>query len=270
MRSLSLSAPGLLLVAGSDPLCGAGGVSDAIVATHLGAAPIVVFSALVDQDSTAVRSVHPVPEAFFRAQLHHALQDARPRVTKAGMLVTPGLLASWAEACDAAAVPTRVVDPVLRAGVDDSPLARTALAGALADAAAPGWLLTPNAPELAALLGREGEPAQDAIALQVQAERLARQTGAWVFAKGGHLVRDLGTDVWVGPEGTVCLPPTVHAVADVHGTGCRLATALAAMLARGFAPEAPLLHRCRRWLAAQPVVRLGRGRPQFGLPQGLA
>jgi hydroxymethylpyrimidine kinase/phosphomethylpyrimidine kinase len=153
------------------------------------------------------------------------------------------------------------MDPVLRGGTTDgAPLAAGEMVAALRAALRPGVLVTPNAHELAALL--DTTPARDVDALAAQTAALQKRSGAIVLGKGGHLETGVGTDVLAMDGDLQVLAPHHWAHGDVHGTGCRLASAIAAGLAHGN-DVITAVQRAREWMAGLPVVRIGKGRPQF-------
>jgi hydroxymethylpyrimidine/phosphomethylpyrimidine kinase len=91
-------------------------------------------------------------------------------------------------------------------------------------------LLTPNIPEAAALLA---EPvAQDAEALIGQAQRLLVLGPAAVLLKGGHGSGAEAVDYLVEPRRVQCLASR-RLPGTQRGTGCTLASGIAAGLAAG-------------------------------------
>ncbi|MCB9532173.1 MAG: bifunctional hydroxymethylpyrimidine kinase/phosphomethylpyrimidine kinase [Myxococcales bacterium] len=274
--------PRALVVGGSDPLCGAGVFADALTLAELGVAPLAALTVLVDQDSNGVRGFIPVPIPALRQALAAALADGDPDVVKLGAAGTPDHAHALGQALLADATPRErwvAIDPVLAGGSDGGSLAAASTAAALlalaktlagATSAPRGGvryrvLLTPNAHELAVLLG--ASPAESSARLVDQAIDLAQASGAWVLGKAGH-VDPPGADVLAGPDGAYTVLPTLPwptPAPDVHGTGCRLASAIAAHLARGEALSASI-GAARQFLArsvADTTTRVGHGRTQF-------
>src|SRR5690606_1088799 len=132
-----------------------GVTADVLTLAERGVHPLVVVSAVVDQDSTAVRSIWPVPEDAFRASLGAAIADGHPRAVKVGLIPSAELGRALAEALGTLAreVPI-VVDPVLSGGAGGAtPMAAAAAyAPLLALARRRLVVVTPNAPELGVLL----------------------------------------------------------------------------------------------------------------------
>lgn len=230
------------MVAGLDPSGGAGLVADGEAARAAGADAYLVAAALTAQGPRGARGFEPVSEAFLLAQVD-ALVDgaapaARPRAVKTGMLATGRLAAALAARLREppfARVPL-VVDPVLGATrgaalFDPGPVSAGA---ALEPLLARARLATPNLPELAALTGLD-------VATDDAAVRAARALPARaVLVKGGH--RE-GAPVDLLVEGRrVTRFAGRRRAGTARGTGCRLASAIAAFLAQG----APLEEAVRR------------------------
>lgn len=257
----------ILAVGGTDPLSGAGIVADALTIAECGGHPLTVPTAIVDQDSTAVRSFEPVSSASFERSLVAALTDGRPDAVKVGMLASgaqAGILSDLLAVHLPRSRPV-VVDPVMRGGVGSTAadLAEAGAYAALLDLDARFEVVfTPNAVELAELLGEAA--ASDRDGLQAQALEFHRRTGVSLVAKGGH-VEPPGEDFAIFHGAARRLAPTAGVTADVHGTGCRLASALATGLGQGMSPW-QAVDRAREYLAdsfRRRVAAIGVGRAQF-------
>jgi len=244
----------VLIIAGSDPGAGAGLQQDLKVVTLLGTYGLTVPTALTVQNSQGVQAVHPVAPEVVAAQLEAILSDFPVAAVKIGMLATAAIVAAVATRLkDLGPVPV-VLDPVLAAGAG-FPLLEEAGIAALQEQLFPlTHLLTPNAPEAARLSGVAVESPAD---LEVAARRLQALGPRWVLAKGGHLQGE-PVDVLTDGQKAYHLPGTRLAAPHQHGTGCVLASAAAAGLARGLSlPEA--VNRARR-LTQQAL--------KYGLPLG--
>src|SRR3546814_5047915 len=90
--------------------------------------------------------------------------------------------------------------------------------------------LTPNIPELEALTGRTIASAEEALDA---ARALGDELGAAVLAKGGHLEGDEVIDQLVTREGVHSWTDRRIETRHTHGTGCTLASAIAAGLGPG-------------------------------------
>jgi len=238
----------VLVVAGLDPSGGAGLMADLEALAGVGARGWAVAAALTAQGPSGVRGWSPVPVELVLAQVDalldgqaprrgRAADDAWPRAIKTGMLGTAELALALCDrltAPDLARLPL-VLDPVLLAS-SGTPLLDTGdlpPGEALEPLLARARLVTPNLPELAALTGLD--VSTDAAALKAARQLPARA----VLVKGGH--RDgPPVDLLVEARRVTRLEGR-RRPGTARGTGCRLASALAGLLARGATlPEAAL------------------------------
>jgi hydroxymethylpyrimidine/phosphomethylpyrimidine kinase len=227
MEPMATRRPCVLVLAGLDPSGGAGLLADAEAVRESGARPLCVATALTVQTSRAARNFAPVPAALVEQQARALLEEEPVAAVKLGMLATPALAAAALAIAGEARVPL-VVDPVLRAS-SGAPLfdgdARAAYLPLFA-----GAVVTPNLGEAAALLGLAAPPAD--VASMAEAARALVALGARAaLVKGGHLE---GEAVDVLCEGAALHElRAARLAAGARGTGCRLASALAARLALG-------------------------------------
>ena len=246
----------VLIIAGSDPGAGAGLQQDLKVVTLSGAYGLTVATALTIQNSRGVKAVHPVAPAVVAAQLEAILSDFPVAAVKIGMLATADIVITVAGRLKELDQVPLVLDPVLAAG-GGFPLLEEAGIEAMKRELFPlTTLLTPNVPEAARLTGLEiNTPAE----LEEAARRLQIMGPRWVLAKGGHLP---GEPVDVLTDGQRCyhLPGVRLSAPNHHGTGCVLASAAAAGLARGLSlPEAVNQARQLTNQALKYGLPLGRG-----------
>jgi hydroxymethylpyrimidine/phosphomethylpyrimidine kinase len=149
------------------------------------------------------------------------------------MLGDAAMIEAVAAVIAEAGVPS-VIDPVMIAkggAVLLEPFAVEALAEALIPLAT---LLTPNAPEAAALTGFPVETTED---LRRAGERLIERGASAVLMKGGHIPGARVTDLLITPVGETRFETGRIDSRHTHGTGCTLASACAAGLARGHTLE---------------------------------
>jgi len=120
-------------------------------------------------------------------------------------------------------------------------------------------LLTPNAPEAAALAGT---PVRD-LADARQAARTLLSLGApAVLLKGGHLPGETVTDLLATKAETIEYSAPRIPGRSTHGTGCPLSTAIAVRLAQGTGlTQAVVQARAylRAAIAAAPGLGTGHG-----------
>lgn len=249
-----MSAPGLLVCAGLDPSGGAGLLADVAVARALGTRPVGVVTALTVQSTAGVTGCTEVGAELLLDQLELLLSDVAVGAVKIGMLAGGASALAIAEALRLTAAPV-VWDPILAPTLGAADLIGGVSASVVAALAPRLALITPNARELAHLAGRAGVDG---------GKRLAQQLGVAVLVKGGHAAdAQRSVDVLIHAGGVEEFAgPRLPGGDQVHGTGCALATAIAAHLARG----ASLVDACREakpYVAARIAapVRPGRGAP---------
>lgn len=224
----------VLSIAGSDPSGGAGIQADLKTCAALGGYGTCVITALTAQSTTGVTGVHTVPAAFVEEQLETLLADVAIDAVKIGMLANAEIVEAVSrvirEHPALAGVPT-VLDPVMVSTAGSRLLADDAGA-ALRELIPHVDVITPNAPEAAALLGVD--EATDLEGLRVQTRQLHGLGARRVLLKGGHLTGTESVDVWSesADRPVIDLSAPRIATANTHGTGCTLSSAIAALRPR--------------------------------------
>jgi hydroxymethylpyrimidine/phosphomethylpyrimidine kinase len=220
----------VLILAGSDSGGGAGIQADIKTVTALGGYAATAITAITVQNTLGVSAVHPLPPELVEAQARAVLDDIGADALKTGMLGQVKVVEAVARVLDAAAGVPAVVDPVMvakgGAALLDDP-AVDALRTLLVPRAA---LLTPNAPEAAALTGLVVETTDD---LRRAGEALLTAGAAAVLMKGGHVTGATVIDILMTPAGETTFSGPRLVTRHTHGTGCTLASACAAGLAQG-------------------------------------
>jgi len=224
--------PVVLVIAGNDPSGGAGLAADIQAITAAGAHPAPVVAALTIQDSREVRGVRAVEPACVAAQARAVLEDMPVAAVKLGLLAGAAVGEAVANLLEAHPGIPLVVDPVLAASAG-GPLAEATLLRVYLDALFPqATLITPNAAESRQLAPAGADPVTRARALLATGAR-------YVLVKGGDEVTPDVRNHLLGPQGfhrESVWPRLPHAY---HGSGCTLASAIAARLALGQAvPDA--------------------------------
>jgi hydroxymethylpyrimidine/phosphomethylpyrimidine kinase len=256
---VSTTPPAVLVIAGSDSGGGAGVQADVRTFAAHGVFPTTAITALTAQNTVGVESVFTVPAEVVAAQIDAVLADFEVRATKTGMLASAAIVEVVADRAASGALAGLVVDPVMVASSGDRLLEADA-EGAYVERLFPhAAVVTPNLREAEVLLGRPLATVDD----MGQAARDLAATGARaVLVKGGHLTGEESLDVlWDGAQLHRFVGPRV-ATANVHGTGCSLASAIAAGLARGddlVAAVDAAKRYVHRGLAAGAGWSLGRG-----------
>ncbi len=224
----------VLVIAGSDSGGGAGVQADIKTITALGGHAATAITAITVQNTLGVHRVHALRVGLIEAQARAVLDDIGADAIKIGMLgavdVTERVARLLADYPD---IPV-VVDPVMTAKggarlLDDDGLR------ALRDGIVPrAALLTPNAPEAAALTGQAVRTTKD---LARAGDELRRLGAAAVLMKGGHIDGDTVVDLLITPAGESRFESPRIAGRHTHGTGCTLASACAAGIAQGLCLE---------------------------------
>jgi len=224
----------VLVIAGSDSGGGAGIQADIKTITALGGYAATAITAVTVQNTLGVTGVHPIPLEIIAAQARAVLDDIGADAIKTGMLGDVGVVETVAVILEYAKNVPVVVDPVMVAKGGASLLADAAI-GAVKSLMIPrAALLTPNAPEAAALTGLSVETTDD---LRRAGEVLLGMGAQAVLMKGGHIEGDRMIDVLMTPAGETTFEGERIDTRHTHGTGCTLASACATGLAQGLPLE---------------------------------
>ncbi|THV42858.1 bifunctional hydroxymethylpyrimidine kinase/phosphomethylpyrimidine kinase [Glycomyces buryatensis] len=222
--------PVALTIAGSDSGGGAGIQADLHTFAAHGVHGTSVVTAVTAQNTRGVSAAETIAEPLVRAQLDAVLGDFDVAAVKTGMLGGDELLAVVAEYGQEDRLPNLVIDPVMVTTTGDALFAGdpAAYLGRLGPFAT---ILTPNLIETGQLLGREIGSAAE---MREAARALATYGPRAVLVKGGHAAdEERSVDVlWCDGQMLDLAAPRVDTRND-HGTGCTLASAIAARLALG-------------------------------------
>jgi hydroxymethylpyrimidine/phosphomethylpyrimidine kinase len=223
--------PIVLSFAASDPTGGAGLQADLLTLASMGCHPLSVVTALTVQDTRGVEGVLAIDAEWVSAQARTLLEDMPVAAFKLGVLGSAENAAAIAEVlADYPAVPV-ILDPVLTSGRGDA-LADDALVQALRTLIVPqSTIVTPNSIEARRLA--EDELEDEALDLDDCAQRLLAMGCHYVLITGTH---EIGTEVvntLYADGGVVRTDRWPRLPGSYHGSGCTLASALAAALANG-------------------------------------
>jgi hydroxymethylpyrimidine/phosphomethylpyrimidine kinase len=247
----------VLIIAGSDSGGGAGIQADIKAVTALGGYAMTAITALTSQDTTGVHGIHEVPSDFIRSQMRVVLSDLGADCVKTGMLHSNGVIEAVAEVLSELApkVPL-VADPVMVAKGGARLLAPDTMATLKSRLISITTVLTPNLPEAEALTGLE---IRDLDGMRKAAEALLKMGPKAVLVKGGHLPSDRVYDVLATSAGMTVMEHARIESRSTHGTGCTLASAIAAGLAQGLELRAAVT-RARAYVAEAIRTAPGYGR----------
>jgi hydroxymethylpyrimidine/phosphomethylpyrimidine kinase len=250
---MSFSPPAVLAFAASDPTSGAGLQADVLAIAGMGAHPLCAVTALTVQDSRGVYRVQPVAPELVAEQARRVLADIPAAAFKLGVLgsaanarAVAGVLAEHPR------VPV-VLDPVLASARGDALSDEESLA-ALREALLPlSTVATPNSLEARRLsphCSGLGACAQEMIAAGCRYVLITgtHEPGAQVVNTLYDARGEVRADCWPRLSGSY------------HGSGCTLASALAAALALGRAvPEAAREAQQFTWRSLAAGYRPGKG-----------
>jgi len=224
------SLPAVLTFAATDPTSGAGLQADLLALASMGCYPLSVVTALTVQDTAGVESFLAIDPDWVADQARCILEDMPVAAFKMGMLGSTEIVTVVAEVVsDYPDVPL-VLDPVFGSGRGDE-FAGEDMVAAIRELLVPqSTVVTPNIPELRRLAGEDDN---DDVGLAECAQVLLDSGCEYVLVTGTH---DSTADVvnTLYHRGGVLRADTWQRLpGSYHGSGCTLASALAANLARG-------------------------------------
>ena len=220
----------VLILAGSDSGGGAGVQADIKAVTMLGGFAATAITAVTIQNTLGVHGVYPLPIDVIEAQARAVLDDIGADALKTGMLGSVEVVEAVAGLIDYAGTVPTVVDPVMIAK-GGSPLLEDRAVEAVRRLMVPrAALLTPNAPEAEALTGIA---VADLDGQRRAGEALLEMGARAVLMKGGHVPGETVIDLLLTRDGETVLESERIDTRHTHGTGCTLASACAAGIAKG-------------------------------------
>ena len=220
----------VLILAGSDSGGGAGVQADIKAVTMLGGFAATAITAVTIQNTLGVHGVYPLPIDVIEAQAKAVLDDIGADALKTGMLGSVEVVEAVAGLIDYADNVPTVVDPVMIAK-GGSPLLEDRAVEAVRRLMVPrAALLTPNAPEAEALTGIA---VADLDGQRRAGEALLEMGARAVLMKGGHVPGETVIDLLLTHDGETVLESERIDTRHTHGTGCTLASACAAGIAKG-------------------------------------
>jgi hydroxymethylpyrimidine/phosphomethylpyrimidine kinase len=221
----------VLVIAGSDSGGGAGIQADIKTITALGAFAATAITALTAQNTLGVHGVMAVPPDFIRQQIDVVMSDIGADVIKIGMLGDIATIETVRDALAAHApnVPV-VLDPVMVAKGGQALLAAQAVDTLRRHLLPRAAVITPNLPEAEVLTGLTIRTEAE---MRVAAAALLALGVPAVLLKGGHLESETVVDLLATSNGIEAFPAPRIETRHTHGTGCTMASAVAAGLAQG-------------------------------------
>ncbi len=249
--------PAALTIAGSDSGAGAGIQADLKTFAAHGVYGTCAITALTAQNTLGVSGIHVVPDDFVTAQIEAVAGDIGCQAVKTGMLATSQIVEAVAAAVESFDLPNLVVDPVMVAKSGDHLLDDEAVHAVRWTLLRLARVVTPNIPEAEVLAKMSIRSVAD---MREAARRIATLKPAAVVIKGGHLAGPVVIDLLLEQgEFHEFSGPRVEGP-NTHGTGCTLAAAIAAHLARG-ASLVDAVREAKAYVAGamHPGIPLGGG-----------
>ncbi|MDD5471123.1 MAG: hydroxymethylpyrimidine/phosphomethylpyrimidine kinase [Sideroxydans sp.] len=228
--------PIVLTFAASDPSSGAGMQADILTIASMGCHPLSVITGITVQDTSGVEDIQAVDADLVIDQARTLLEDMPVAAFKIGLLGSVDNIAAIAEiVSDYPDIPL-VLDPVLASGRGDE-LANEDMLDALRELLLPqSTILTPNSMEARRLVVDEDNE-EDDPSLSECAKRILGMGCEYVLITGTHEHTPKVVNTLYGERGQLRSDDWPRLPGIYHGSGCTLASAIAALLANGLSME---------------------------------
>jgi hydroxymethylpyrimidine/phosphomethylpyrimidine kinase len=245
----------VLAFSASDPTGGAGMQADLLTIASLGCHPLSVLTALTAQDTRGVEALIDVEPAWIARQARVLLDDIPVAAFKLGVLGSARNVEAVAAILAQHPHTPVVLDPVLASGRGDA-LSDGHTVQALRSALLPlTTVLTPNSPEARRLaLAASGADLADC------ARMLTALGCKYVLVTGTHEPGAQVVNTLYGAGGVLREDRWPRLAGEYHGSGCTLASAVAAFLAKGLAVEDAVRQaQAYTWKTLEAGFQPGRG-----------
>ena len=256
---MSQPPPIVLSFAATDSSGGAGIQADILTLASMGCHPLSVITAITIQDTAGVEDVLALDPEWVTDQARAVLEDMPVHVFKMGMLGSVEIITAIAEVIsDYPNIPL-VLDPVLASGRGDE-LASDDMVMAMRELLLPQvTIITPNSLE-ARRLAQDDEDENDMPDLNQCAERLLQMGCEYVLITGTHENTLQVVNNLYGTSGVLRTDSWRRLEGSYHGSGCTLASAIAAALANGL-PLAEGVYEAQEytWQSLKAGFRPGMG-----------
>lgn len=256
--------PAVLVFSAADPSGGAGMQADLLTLASMGCHALTVITALTVQDTTGVEEMMPLDADWVADQARCILEDVPVAVFKLGVLGSVEIIAAIAEiVSDYPEIPL-VLDPILASGRGDE-LANEDMLAALRELIIPQTtLITPNTLEALRLVQDEDhteeEEGEEPLSMDECATRLLEMGCEYVMITGTHQATPTVVNTLYHRDGKVREDSWDRLPGSFHGSGCTLASAIAAGIAQGLElPDAVREGQEYTWQALRSGYRLGMG-----------
>ena len=251
-------APNILIFSASDPTCGAGMQADIQTVSSLGCHPLSALTGLTVQDTKGVHHISPVDSKLFDAQAQAILDDSKVELIKCGMLSSEENIHVLAKLLNEYPNIPVVLDPIMASGRGDE-LTSESMRQLMIELIFPRvTLLTPNSMEARQLV--KLDDLKKDISIDEAAKRLLASGCENVLITGAHEATDDVVNRLYLSDGETESYAWKRLPHDYHGSGCTLASAIAAYLAQGLS----LIQSVEEgqdftWHALDSAMQTGRG-----------
>ena len=248
-----------LTIAGFDPSGGAGLQADLKTFSALAVSGKSVATSITIQNTLGIKGVHDISSEVVGEQLEAVLRDGKPDAIKIGMLGNESIVETVVRLLRRYRTKKLVVDPVIYSSSGKPLLSAPGIELMKKELFPITFLLTPNLNEVEILSGIKIKQISD----RIRAARALVKMGAKnVLIKGGHL-KGRPQDFFFDGRRSLCLDADRVVGSDIHGTGCALASAITAGLAKG-KNIVDSLKEAKEFIgfAIRGAVKSGKGLPQ--------
>ena len=231
VRNLSKT---VLVIAGSDPSGGAGIQADLKTLTSLGVYGMTAITALTEQNTKGVTDIFEIPLDFVVKQINCCLSDIGANAIKIGMMHNTELINGVYEALKRNKIIGNkkisiVLDPVMVAKGGHRLLKKDAVNSLKTFIKNTNPVLTPNIPEAEILTDIKINNLTD---MKTAAKKIINLGANFVVLKGGHMDTPIMSDLLIGEKVLDQIETKKIVTNNTHGTGCTMASALTAGLAK--------------------------------------
>lgn len=235
--------PKVLVIAGSEPLGSAGIQADIKAVTCCGAYAAGSVTCIVNEDTTAVKDIFPLPAELVIGQAESFLSDVGACAVKIGMLFTEQLISEVAALLGRHPGIPVVVDPVMVNATGQRLVELSAIEAYKEKLFPEATLITPNAREAALLLGHE-------ITLESASDDMEELCG-WGCSVIVKSIRPDGRQIDLfkeaGQPGYETIEKEMIRTPNVNGTGCTFSSSIAAYMAQGL-PLRDAVHKAEDYI----------------------
>jgi len=250
--------PNLLIISASDPTSGAGMQADIQTVSSLGCHPLSVLTGLTVQDTKGVHHVSPVESKLFAAQAQAILDDSKVDLIKCGMLSSEENIRMLANLLNEYPNIPVVLDPIMASGRGDE-LTSESMRQLMIELILPRvTILTPNIMEARQLVKLDDQVKE--ISIDEAAKRLLATGCENLLITGTHDVTDDVVNRLYLSDGETESYAWKRLPHEYHGSGCTLASAIAAYVAQGLSlKQAVEEGQDFTWHTLDAAIQTGQG-----------